>query len=423
MTRSYYKRLFLYVLLILTSYYLKAQDGDEVKSCGTMEYLDIRLKQNPELEQKLKNLENYTKEWIDNHTNDLESIKDVIVIPVVVHIVYNKPEENISDAQVLTQIEVLNQDYRRMNTDASNTPSFFAPVAADCQIEFCLAKRTPDDSATSGIIRTFTTVESFTLDNKVKFDSTGGSNAWDCDKYLNLWVCNMGGGYLGYASWPGDDPEVDGVVIRYQSFGKYGSAQPPYHMGRTCTHEVGHWLNLFHPWGNWGGCNDDDYVSDTPLQDGPHYFCPSYPQPSCTDTSDMFMNYMDYVNDSCMNLFTQGQKARMMAVMDIVRAPLKDSDGCKPVGIGEISKLQSFQIFPNPSTGMVNIIPDRTANENIILTVHDLLGKMIIKSEIQATDNKVHIIDLSNKPSGFYFLRISTQEEVRIERIFIINWH
>ena len=402
---------------------LNAQDNEEViNRCATMEYLELRLMENPELENNIKIIEKHTQKWIRDNAFLTSKNKEIITIPVVVHIVYNTSAQNISDAQVHSQIEVLNQDYRRLNSDAANTPSFFQPVAADCQIEFCLAKRTPEDSATSGIIRRNTNVGSFTLDNKVKFDSLGGSDAWDRDKYLNLWVCKLAGGYLGYASFPGGSPEVDGVVTRYQSFGKYGSAQPPYHMGRTCTHEVGHWLNLLHPWGNWGGCSDDDYVSDTPNQEGPNYYCPVYPQPSCSDTSDMFMNYMDYTNDSCMNTFTKGQKLRMKAIIDSVRAPLKTSNGCQPViGIAENTFIPDIQIFPNPSNGYVNVISSHTYTQDLEFIVYDLLGNIIMESSVAGSTGINIKIDLTAEPSGVYFLKITGMGQSRVEKIFILG--
>ena len=415
-------RLLFPAIVAILFFPLYGQDNDEeIKRCGTMEYLEMRQQQNPELGKNMQVIERYTQNWIRDNVFSVGGNKDVLVIPVVVHVVYNTSEQNISDAQIYSQIEVLNQDFRRLNADANNTPSFFQPVAADCQIEFCLAKRTPEDSATSGIIRKYTTVESFTLDNKVKFDSTGGSNAWDRDKYLNIWVCKLGGGYLGYASWPGDKPEVDGVVIRYQSFGKYGSAKPPYHMGRSCTHEVGHWLNLLHPWGNWGGCNDDDYVSDTPLQEEPNYYCPSYPQPSCSDTSDMFMTYMDYVDDSCMNIFTLGQKARMMAVLDSVRVSLKTSNGCQPVGISEEKLIRNIQAFPNPSTGIVNVMLPLSYENEFKLEVFNLLGEMVVSRTIAAGSDTLITIDLSSEPSGVFFLKIISNNTYGIEKILIIR--
>lgn len=421
-TKKIMIRIFFSVIITILYATVYGQGNEEeIKRCATMEHLEMRLQQNPELQQNILAIERYTQNWIHKNASSIERNKEVIVIPVVVHVVYNTPEQNIADAQIYSQLEVLNQDYRRLNADAVNTPPFFQPVAADCRIEFCLAKRTPEDSATSGIIRKYTNVESFTLDNKVKFDSTGGSDAWDRDKYLNVWVCKLGGGFLGYASWPGDKPEVDGVVIRYQSFGKFGSAQPPYHMGRSCTHEIGHWLNLLHPWGNWGGCNDDDYVNDTPVQDGPHYYCPSYPQPSCSDTSDMFMTYMDYVDDSCMNIFTLGQRARMMAVLDSVRASLKTSNGCQPVGISEEKPIPNVQVFPNPSSGIINIMSPSSNENDFNLEVYDLLGEMIIKKRITTGSDSEISIDLSFKPSGLYFLKIISNDKYSIEKIFIVR--
>lgn len=249
----------------------------------------------------------------------------VVTIPVVVHIVYNTSAENISMAQINSQIAVLNKDFRRTNTDASQTPQVFQGVAADAEIEFCLASIDPSGNATNGVTRTQTSVTSFSVPystnspEPLKFTSQGGKDAWNSQKYLNVWVADISGGVLGYATFPGTATLAkDGVVIGYKYFGTSGTVVSPYNGGRTCTHEVGHYLGLRHIWGD-GNCNADDNINDTPVSGSNYGGCPSHPQSSCGST-DMFMNYMDYVNDNCMNLFTQGQKNVMVGVLQNQRS-------------------------------------------------------------------------------------------------------
>jgi Pregnancy-associated plasma protein-A len=246
-------------------------------------------------------------------------------IPVVVHVVSNTAEQDISDEQVVTQIDVLNRDFRATNPDTSAVPSVFAGLVADTQIEFFLATTDPDGNPTSGITRTSTSVQSFGSNDGVKSAATGGADAWPADRYLNMWVCPLSGGLLGYAQFPGGPPETDGVVITTTAFGTLGTARPPFDLGRTATHEVGHYLNLFHIWGDDGtGCRGSDLVDDTPNQGSENTGRPTFPHISCGNgpNGDLFMNYMDYVDDTVMVMFTHGQAARMAACLDEVRPSL-----------------------------------------------------------------------------------------------------
>jgi hypothetical protein len=250
------------------------------------------------------------------------SIPDSIIIPVVVHVVYYNSTQNISNAQINSQIQVLNEDFKRLNADSTNTPTAFRSVAGRANVIFKLAAIDPNDNATSGITRTSTTVNGFVQEtNNVKFTATGGHDAWDPYYYLNIWVCNLHN-HFGYAQFPADlasSPNTDGVVISYRCFGEGGSSVFPYNKGRTATHEVGHWLNLRHIWGDEDNCTATDFVSDTPNQYTATYEYPSFPKTDyCTTTSPgiMFMNYMDYTDDGCMNIFTKGQVDRMLAIFD-----------------------------------------------------------------------------------------------------------
>ena len=298
------------------------------RNCGSMEHLQ-QMSTDPQVIEKRQQIEAFTEEWTRNNGGD----RALVTIPVVVHVVYNTTAENISDAQVLSQITVLNADFRKLNSDAANVPAAFSGLAADANIEFCLASTDPNGAPTTGITRTSTTATSFSTNDGVKFSTSGGKNAWDATKYLNIWVCDISGGILGYAQFPGGGASTDGVVIDYQYYGTTGTATAPFNKGRTGTHEVGHWLNLYHIWGDDGtGCTGTDSVSDTPNQADENYGCPVFPQVSCSNgpNGDMFMNYMDYTDDACMYMFSTGQASRMQALFASggFRAGLLTSNGC-----------------------------------------------------------------------------------------------
>jgi pregnancy-associated plasma protein-A len=240
-------------------------------------------------------------------------------IPVVVHVVYKTAEQNLDIAQINSQIEVLNRDFRKTNPDVDSIPAPFKPLAGDSRVEFALATSDPDGNQTDGVTRTQTTADSFSDDDAVKSAGSGGADAWPADKYLNLWVCELGSGLLGYAQFPGGPAETDGVVILQSAFGTTGTVEAPFDLGRTATHEIGHWLNLRHIWGDDGdGCSGDDFVADTPNAAGANTGKPAFPHVTCDNgpNGDMFMNYMDYSDDDSMYMFTAGQVVRMQACLD-----------------------------------------------------------------------------------------------------------
>ncbi|MHA7772988.1 zinc metalloprotease [Roseibium sp. M-1] len=252
-------------------------------------------------------------------------------IPVVVHVVYKTADQNISQAQIDSQIEVLNRDFRKKNSDVSNVPAPFSPLAGDARLEFELAKVDPDGKPTDGVTRTQTNKTSFGSNDDVKFSNQGGKDAWPRDDYLNIWVCQLSGGLLGYAQFPGGPAATDGVVVTHTGFGTTGTAAAPFDKGRTATHEIGHWLNLRHIWGDDGaGCSGSDFVSDTPNQGGPNTGKPTFPTISCSNgpNGDMYMNYMDYVDDDTMVMFTEGQIQRMHACLDGPRSAIGVSIPC-----------------------------------------------------------------------------------------------
>ncbi|TYP99879.1 putative secreted protein (Por secretion system target) [Tenacibaculum adriaticum] len=285
------------------------------RNCHSMENLEYRQSLDPTLQQRMGEIESFTQRKVrEKESNQARVDGQIITIPVVVHVIYSNSQENISAAQIQSQLDVLNEDYRRTNSDANSKWS----QAADTQIEFQLATIDPNGNPTTGITRKSSSTTSWGTNDAMKKSSQGGVDPWDASEYLNMWVCNIGGGILGYAQFPGGSASTDGVVMGPQYFGSsdkgtgfYLSA--PFDKGRTTTHEVGHFLNLRHIWGD-GGCGVDDFVSDTPESDAANYGCES--SHSSCGSLDMVENYMDYSDDTCMNLFTVGQKARMRTVLE-----------------------------------------------------------------------------------------------------------
>jgi hypothetical protein len=248
-------------------------------------------------------------------------------VTVVVHVVHNPaaPAEKISVAQVKSQIAVLNRDFRATNPDKNKTPAVFRGLVANPLIQFVLATKDPAGRATTGITYTETNRASFSdRDNPVKFDAKGGVNAWDTKKYLNIWVCTLSNNLLGYAQFPGGPASTDGVVILNTAFGTKGSAAKPFNLGRSATHEIGHFLNLRHIWGDTPDCSGGDLVDDTPNAETPNFGKPTFPHVSCSNgpNGDMFMNYMDYSDDDSMFMFSPGQVSRMHATLDGPRKSL-----------------------------------------------------------------------------------------------------
>lgn len=304
---------------------MRAAGSGPRRTCATLESYFELVDQYPEYRFHQADLEGFTRAYLAS--GGATGRQGRVNIPVVVHVVYRTDAENISDAQVKSQIDVLNKDFSATNTDLSNVPQPFQDLIGDSQIQFELAKREPSGATTSGIIRIQTDRNFFgSTGNPVKSSATGGADPWDTKKFLNIWVCTLSNTLLGYAQFPGGPPETDGVVVRNTAFGTKGSAAAPFNLGRTATHEVGHYLNLSHIWGEnrIPSCSDSDYVDDTPNQFGPNHNKPSFPAISCNNgpDGDMFMNYMDYVDDDSMFMFTLGQVARMRAALEGDRSEL-----------------------------------------------------------------------------------------------------
>ena len=276
------------------------------RSCGTMSNHMRLLEMYPSFRDRLFKLEEQTSRYRNTGLKITEV--PIATIKVIVHVVYNNEAQNVSDAQIKSQIAALNKDFRATNTDRSKLPAPFKGLVSDTRVQFKLDR----------ITRTATAKASFSDDNGVKKASKGGVASIDTKKFLNVWVCALGGGLLGYAQFPGGPPATDGVVIHYRAFGTNGTAQAPYNKGRSATHEIGHYFNVRHIWGDTPDCSGSDLVADTPNAAGPNFGKPSFPTVTCNNgpNGDMFMNYMDYTDDDAMFMFTTQQVARIRATLD-----------------------------------------------------------------------------------------------------------
>ncbi len=315
------KHLRLLGLLLLFCGSLNAQNNSghvHDRTCASHTVLQQQLQQDPARRQMLRQIEDATQRYV-NSVGTARATQ-TRTIPVYVHVIYNTSQENISAAQIQSQIDVLNLDYSGQNADLANVPSIFqSATSSNPGIQYSLVSISRKQSS-----RTV-----WGTADDMKKASQGGVNPITPNTHLNIWVCKIGGGVLGYAQFPGGSASTDGVVIAPKYFGSsaydtnnsfYLAA--PYDKGRTAVHEVGHYLNLRHIWGD-GNCSVDDYVGDTPKAGGPNYNCPSAGSNSCGGgLSDMFMNYMDYVNDDCMFMFSKGQVSRMWATLNGSRANL-----------------------------------------------------------------------------------------------------
>lgn len=405
------------ILLLMLPGTFKAQADDR---CGVNAHRQELYRSNPGLIRKQMELEKWTAQWIAENGASL-SPRSVITIPVVVHIVWNQTPQNITDEQVFSQIEVLNQDFQASNTEVPGIPAIFKNLVANVEIEFCLASLDPNGNPTSGITRTFT-------DNPVgiggttaiHYTSMGGRNAWDTERYLNIWVAKFAGSVGGTASFPGEGPpEEDGLEIDYRQFGKTGLS-PPYHLGRTATHEMGHYFNLEHLWGpHINDCCGNDFVDDTPPSCETYLQkCPIAPAITCT-SPDMFMNYMFYTDDACMGMFTLGQKMRMLATLNGPRSGLLGSIGCQTVAVNEPKEKAEITIFQNPAVDQFSFILKSSKPFGWNAVLFDSFGKAQIRDSI--IPGSLKEMDVSQLASGVYWLQLENEGNVLTKKIVVMR--
>lgn len=387
--------------------------GVYAQRCTSQEKLSVFLNTHEDAVERRNALEEFSRR---QQIEEGSTPKTVVQIPVVFHVVWRLPEENISEAQILSQLLVLNKDFRLTNNTNGLLPAIFQPFAADLELNFCLAQRNPEGLPTSGIVRVNTNTP-FVGDRIVNgrkaicYTVDGGSTAWDTERYLNIWV-GARQFFPAEASFPtGTLPAEDGIIIAPQFIGTSGSAAAnmPYHLGRTLTHEIGHYFNLYHLWGPGqpGSCTQSDEVADTPLQSRTYVEeCPVHPQISC-GSPDMFMNFMNYTDDSCMAMFTLGQKNRVWAALNFSRSGLLHSDGCiAPSGVhAENSGIPEMRLLQNPVANEVKLELSTGNGELFQWRIISLSGQNL-RQGIFLGQNLVGL-DIAGLPPGLYFLQVN----------------
>ena len=421
----------------------------DVIRCINMEDYELQLqKQDSTRKVRRDAAVKMMNDWIANRKKDHkpDSVTNYN-IPVVFHVLWNSatPAEQISLAQIKTQVKVMNEDYNRMNSDTTKTPLPFQPLAANFHITFCLAQTDPNGKLTSGVVYKQTSTTKFSNSNNgAKRPSLGGDTAWDPDKYLNIWVCNIydqfGNQLLGYSEFPTTPLDnTFGSVILYEAIGDSGYLPlAAYNLGRTVSHETGHLLNLHHPWGDDGGLcpgqpgGVDDGAADTPpegnsLNDGygdgsgPTFGCPPFPyMDNCSTTSPgiMIENFMEYTDDNCMNLFTNDQYTIALAALNGPLSKLITSNTCvAPNAVEEYSFNSSIAIYPNPSKGEFVIAFDNSSKLNI--QVVNVLGQIVAAQNSANITNHNYILDLTGQPNGMYFVKISNGAFSTVRKIMV----
>lgn len=397
----------------------------QAQRCISQERLQAQLHNDPAAAEARQALETFTRRYVAEYP--VVQWRSSVTIPVVFHVVWRLPEENLTEEQILSQLAVLNQDFRFTNAIGGLIPTLFQPFAADVEINFCLARRTPDGAATSGIVR-IPTPHNFIGDRTVDgrkaicYTADGGSDAWDPARYLNIWVGRRQI-FPAEASFPGAGlPQEDGIIIDPRFVGTVGTAagNQPYHQGRTLTHELGHYFNLYHLWGPGqpGSCNQSDEVADTPVQSKTYLGeCPTHPQITC-GTPDMFMNYMTYANDACMAMFTLGQKARMWAALQGARAGLLQSEGCLPVNTHQ-PEFAGVQVLNNPAGREgIHLKVSGVVSEKMTYALFTVSGQPVAEGRIAREG--ITRVDTSQLPSGIYFLAIAGPGVPLLRRIVVM---
>jgi len=398
--------------------------------CGTDRIAQSRILETPSLVARKVENEQFTRKWIANYEANNRAIGSIITIPVVIHVLYKTSVTNISDAQINSQFIALNNYFRGVDQHFdTKTPSVFKPLKADAEIEFCLAKRDANGNETTGIVRKQVT-STFNIENDY-YDATKGSVAWDLSKYLNIWVVDYGtDGTNGSATDPasGQNYGGDGALLDYRAFGtieKAVSDPSRTFYGKVVAHEIGHYLNLMHPWGGtMGGCNEDDGVADTPNQKEPSGTCTFPLYDTCTTSGDglMYVNYMDYTPSDCTTMFTIDQKSRMLAALNGLRSGLKISNGCQQVlGVSDNELGFDFNVlYLNKENHFQIQLNSNRIQGELLLSVYNVIGQMVFKDVINKTDNKYNYkLNLENQSSGVNIIKISGESGVVTKKVIV----
>ena len=400
------------LFFIITGFQLFAQ-----KRCSMEEYVSKQVGNNVSLKEELEQVEVFTRERTNSPgtTQRVNGLPEVITIPVVFHILYHTPDQNIERTGLERLIAALNRDFNKRNADTSNIPSVFRPYATSMGFEFKIATMDPQGVGTSGVVRKYTPISYWMSDDKMKFSASYGDDAWDSKSYLNIWICNMKD-VLGYSTLPGMDPKKDGIVLGLEDLFAHHGTTPVVNDLRTIVHEAGHWLNLYHIWGE-GYCGDDK-VDDTPKQGSYTPGCPNGTRVTCSNgpIGDMYMNFMDFTDDVCMNMFTNGQRKRARILFEAggPRNSILYSKGLNTSTVPATQppfypKWYYAQVYPNPASTSINIYfeyDERWIGKK--LAILDMSGRIVLTKIISSQKEK---IDVSRLTAGVYFIRAEKEEE------------
>jgi hypothetical protein len=407
--------LLLAAILFITSGKIIAQ-----RSCASYEHLQEQMKSDPAFAKKVQDNEQAYQKYLRGSQS---SRTTTATIPVIVHVVYNTAEQNISDEQVQSQIDVMNEDFTAANRDYNGYDAGYGAVKGDMSIKFCVVQ----------IRHVATTKKSFGANDQVKKTKTGGDDAIDPTHALNIWVCNLGQNLLGYAQFPGGAAETYGIVILYSAFGRgtQYNLLSAYNLGRTATHEIGHCLGLRHIWGD-ARCGND-LVDDTPLHDAANFGCPGEGHRSlCTGTPlEMWMNYMDYTDDQCMYLFSDGQVARAEFFMstDPQLLTIVNSGSCT-AGPGNKNLITSrpasettnenFALYPTLTAGLINIECSSSTTGMVQLNIYNESGLLVMKQQLAVVSGaNSKQVDLGRLTNGFYLVQLNQNNRRTVQKIIV----
>jgi hypothetical protein len=340
--------------------------------------------------------------------------------------VYIDEQENISDRQILNQLDILNRDFNLKNENLWLVPQAFIPFTTSTEIRFCLAAVGPDGQYTNGITRTLTSIQgignAFANEGRrrIHYQELGGQDAWDPTRYLNIWIGAMDG-ILGFGHFPGTAPfpEEDGIIIDPNYIGStdLGGQTSQFDRGHTITHEMGHYLNVHHLWGpGSGSCETDDFVDDTPVQGGPYTGCPSHPRSSC-GSEDMFMNFMDFTNDHCIAFFTPGQKQRMLATLSGPRLTITEQvTECNKIS-AETEKIEElYNTSYDPEQQVFIIHSNALLDSKTDVELFDVSGRLLQSSILDYQYSWV--IQASGLPAGIYIILLKSAGRYDARKIF-----
>ena len=415
------------LLLSVASILVFFQGFAQQRSCASYELLLQQMAADPVFASKVREAEkNFDSYKRVTGPQSPDARQTVLTIPVVVHVVYNTAAQNISDAQVQSQIDVLNEDYTATNPDYNNYDAGYAGVKGDQAIHFCLVQ----------VIHQSTKKKSFSTNDGVKKSKQGGSDALDPQHKLNFWVCNLGQNLLGYAQFPGGPVATFGVVCHYQAFGRGSQYNlfSAYNLGRTMTHEIGHCLGLRHIWGD-ATCGND-FVGDTPLHNAANFGCPGAGHRStCTGTPlEMWMNYMDYTDDRCMYFFSDGQVARSSFYIDtdpqlhsIVNSTCTLSSANNTIvtntsGGSNSGRLSNpyFLVYPSITAGPLTVQFDAATNGKAEVNIFNATGSLLSRNTIGVVKGEnTKLVDVSKLANGIYILQLNQDNDKRVRKLIV----